>query len=278
MLTGLLLTLAFAVVQQSSPALPDAIVVTGEARLTEASARSTIEAVSLGEFQLARFRGPVCPMALGVVPGSARSMEERIRRIAGAAGAKVAPGPCVANFVLILADDNQATFAEIKAKHPDWLVGVTPAGLSRLQREKGPVLAWSSTTIRNENGETLSTVDRVNPQNLRVQSASILSPPTRQQIDGSIVIIRRDAAVGKTVGQLANYAAMRGLAQTRTPNPAPLVNTILSLFTTTSPPKALTSFDFGYLRALYASDGHETAARERSRMARLIASSAHAAQ
>ncbi|MEO6360786.1 MAG: hypothetical protein ABIO43_09470 [Sphingomicrobium sp.] len=278
MLTGLLMTLAAATVHQSSPTRPDTIVVTGEARLTEASARRAIEAVSLGEFQLARFHGSVCPMALGVAPESARSMEERIRRIASAAGVKVAPSPCVANFVVILASDVQSSFADIKAKHPDWLVGVTPAGLSRLERERGPVLAWSSTTIRNENGETLSTVDRLNPQNLRVQSASILSQPTRQQIDGSVVIINSEAALGKTVGQLANYAAMRGLAQTRIPNEVPAVNTILSLFHAASPPKALTSFDFGYLRALYASNGRETAARERSRMARLIASSTHASR
>lgn len=273
MLTSLVVMLAAASLQQPPSARPDAILVTGEARLTEASARRAIEAISLGEFQLARFHEPVCPMALGVAPQSARSMEQRIRRIAGTAGAKVAPSPCVANFVVILASDVQSSFAGIKSRHPDWLVGVTPAGLSRLLRERGPVLAWSSTTIRNENGETLSTVDRMNPQNLRVQSASILSQPTRQQIDGSIVIISTDAAIGKTVGQLANYAAMRGLAQTRTPGSTPPVSTILSLFDTANPPKALTSFDFGYLRALYASSGRETAARERSRMARLIASS-----
>ncbi|HEX8412536.1 MAG TPA: hypothetical protein VF637_01435, partial [Sphingomicrobium sp.] len=137
----------------------------------------------------------------------------------------------------MMASDNREAFAEMKAKNPDWVDGLSTSAISRLQHDKTPVLAWSATTVRNEDGVAMSNIDKVNPQSLRVQSASIMRPTTSRHIDGSVVIIDREAAVGKTLGQLANYAAMRGLAQTRVPSDIS-VNSILNLFTASNPPTA----------------------------------------
>jgi hypothetical protein len=104
---------------------------------------------------------------------------------------------------------------------------------------------------------------------LRVQSASILKQPTRQQLDGSVIIIERGALNGRTLGGIAHFAAMRGLAITRAPANAE-VSTVLATFTSASAPRTMTAFDRAYLEALYAGDGRDTGLQERTRMARAI--------
>lgn len=86
---------------------------------------------------------------------------------------------------------------------------------------------------------------------LQVRSASILDLPTRQDITGALVLIDTTSAMGKTLNQLADYAAMRALAKTNAAASAD-DDTILSLFADAgSPPRQLTSFDTAFLRALY---------------------------
>ena len=64
-----------------------------------------------------------------------------------------------------------------------------------------------------------------------------------------MVLIDRSAALGKTIGQVADYAAMRTLAQTRVPADG---DTILTLFDPTeAAPRELTPFDRGFLLSLY---------------------------
>jgi hypothetical protein len=273
MFDGLLVTLAasLAMAQQPSPAPAD-IVVTGNVRLTEEQAEQAVSAISNNQnMRIARFREPVCPMAIGLAADSKRVVEQEIRRVAVNAGAQVGPANCSANLILIVANDTQAMFSDIRAHHRPWIAGLGATAVSRLARESGPVLAWTSTTLRNEDGDAQGTLNPANPQSLRVQSSTILGSPTRQQIDGAVIIVDRTAAVGKTLSQLAHYAAMRGLAQTRPPAVSD-VDTILNLFAPGAGRAAqLTSFDQGYLKAVYASQLKDTALIERTRIARSLA-------
>ena len=106
---------------------------------------------------------------------------------------------------------------------------------------------------------------------MRVMGASVLTMPTRQHIDGSVIIIDLSAADGRSLTELGDYAAMRGLSMTRPPSRSN-VSTILSLFEKgANAPRELTRFDVGYLRALYASDGTTQAVLERGRIAANLA-------
>ena len=107
---------------------------------------------------------------------------------------------------------------------------------------------------------------------MRVRTASIINQPTRADIDGSVIVIDRSAALGITLAQLADYTAMRGLARTAAPKDSG-VRSILSLFDrgATRQPE-LTRSDIIYLQALYRSGGRADVVKERGRLARAVQS------
>ncbi len=62
---------------------------------------------------------------------------------------------------------------------------------------------------------------------------------------------------GMAVVQLADYATMRAFARTRPVGSDSSASTILSLFDKTAPaPRELTTFDLGYLSAIYKTQGN----------------------
>lgn len=264
--------IAAATIAPAQPrAAEPAIVVTGEAPLSPAATARAIDAITVSKnLRLARYHDAVCPLVIGVRADAARVIEDGIRAVAKQAGAPVAAGRCDGNLVVVITRDANAMFRDIRATRPQWLNGLSATEVNALARENGPVRAWWSTTLRNEDGVAQGSVDRGSPQSLQVRSASILAAPTREQIDGSVIIIEQSAAAGKTLVQLADYAAMRGLARARPPADAD-VPTVLNLFSDKArAPAAMTRFDIGYLKALYASKGRETAIVERARIERAL--------
>jgi hypothetical protein len=76
----------------------------------------------------------------------------------------------------------------------------------------------------------------------------------RQDIIGAVIVIDVAAVDGMTIAQVADYAAMRGLARTHPPGRPGTVGTILNLFDPAAvAPLEMTVFDLAYLRALYGS-------------------------
>lgn len=81
-----------------------------------------------------------------------------------------------------------------------------------------------------------------------------LSLHLRKDIKASVVMIDIAAANGMSPEQIADYAAMRGLARTRPPTQSGTVSTILSLFDKGGiAPLNMTRFDHAYLRSVYGS-------------------------
>ena len=253
-------------------AVPETIVVTGRKPLDGAQAQKAVNAISSSsDLQLDRYHDPVCPLVVGL-PNEARDVvESQIRDIARQVGANAAGARCTANLIVLIAGDGQTMFADIRRNRREWLNGLSHNEIETIAGQKGPVRAWSVTSVRNEDGVMVTpSKDGSAPASLRVQSASIIKQPTRQQLDGSVIIIDRGALNGRTLGEIADYAAMRGLAMTRAPSGSN-VGTVLSTFENASAPRAMTGFDLGYLKSLYAGDGRDTGVQERSRMARAIA-------
>ena len=78
---------------------------------------------------------------------------------------------------------------------------------------------------------------------------------TRTDINTALVVFDREAVLGMTLTQLADYATMRGLTHTRDASADEDMETILALFAQEGrSPDALTSFDVGYLRSVYLAD------------------------
>jgi len=229
--------------------------------------------------QLARFHQPVCPVVIGLPRPYSTIIEQRVLATAVAAGAPVAKrAKCSPNFIVVIAGNGSDLVKDIRLHRPGWIAGLTAAELDALVAP-APARAWSVTSLRNEDGQGLGRTSESAGSDalagkpvLRVLSASILKQPTRQDVEASFVVIDKVPTFGLTLRQIADYAAMRGLAHTRPPAPGGQIDTILSLLDgTPTPPRELTATDAAYLRALYDSDGRDAATTERNSITRRIA-------
>ena len=248
---------------------PDDIIVRG-ARITpreiEKAARAVTPPGDLYHTPLAQFQAPVCPGVVGVPDDVAAAMVARIRSVADHARIRVArPGPCKANLLVLFLANGQAALQNMRGKGP-WLFGpinqaqledlAADPALKDLAADPGPVHVWVSTETRSRYGDAMTgRGDPANPSLLKTSGAgSRMVMQARQDIVASVVMIDSAAARAMPAEQLADYAAMRGLAQTRPPGQPGAVGTILSLFDqgAIAPPE-MTRFDRAYLRALYGS-------------------------
>lgn len=249
------------------------IVVDGPAKISLADARQYVaEVTDARQGQVASFRRPVCPVVVGLPDDTNHKISARLRNTARSVGADVAPEQCDANLVLLIADDSSKSLSELRSTRESWFEGLRPAEINALAADKSPAKSWSVVSLRNEDGERFEDVKRsIEPQSMRVKSASVLRPATRLDIEGAVVMIERSAANGKTIAQLADYAAMRGLARTRHPGSG-ATPTILTLFEDGGARvSALTPSDRNYLQALYRLSGTESLSTARARLSQNIA-------
>jgi len=272
MLKRFLVTAFLAVLPATSPAqvaspAPDDIVVRARNETERKAIQTYVANISVrSESQLPRFHDPVCPVVIGFDQPYAAIVEKRIRAVAADAGVPVAKkAKCQANLMVIMAEDGAALVQDIRANRSDWLGELDPTEINALIAP-APARAWSVTSLRNEDGGRQSGLF------LTVKAASILKQPTRQDMEVSFVIIDKAPSMGMTLRQVADYAAMRGLARTKAPTPGGAIDTILTAFDPAAAPvRALTATDAAYLRALYSSRGMTDAVTERNAITRRIA-------
>lgn len=254
----------------------DDVVVTARKPLNREEATRFVSSITAGrsDGQVARFEAPVCPMVIGFTPEISRQIVARIRKVAKAVGAEVAPEDCTGNVALVATPDGGALVKGMRATNPELLAGLETTQIRRLIDGGGPVRAWSATATVNEDGQRLSAPSSSNPMgpsSLNVKTASILNPSSKRVIDTSTVVIDSPVMAGKTVIQLADYVAMRALAKTRPVEGEAKVGTILTLFDPeASPPQSVTEVDVAYLKALYAMPGNRRVGYQISTIAKAV--------
>jgi hypothetical protein len=268
LLAGLLL--ATGATAQQKPA--GDIVVTARKPIDAPVARRFVKNITAPtQDQIARFDAPVCPIVIGFEPETEKLLVARMRRVAAAVGAELAPEPCVGNVALVTTDDGAALVKGLRATHPNLLEGLEPYQIDRMIRSTGPVRAWSATAVVNEDGRRLSSPtsgDFMDPPTLIVKTASFVNPSSKQIIDSATVVIDAKEVIGRSAIQLADYAMMRALARTRPVTGDSDVGTILSLFDPDSASAlSVTEADVAYLKALYAMPGNRTATYQMGRIA-----------
>ena len=263
-----LFLLAAAALQPADSKPPAEIVVTGPQRPARKDAQDFVRDVTQRtSYQVPRYHDPVCPAIVGLEADAARVVRERILETAKGVGAEVDPNPrCAANLVLVVDESGRDFVKMLQHKRPDWLEGLGRVDVGNIINEPSPARAWSVTSIRNEDGLYPVTPDYGDTYTIGTKTASILKMPTRAQIEGSVIVIDRSAALGITLAQLADYAAMRGLARTIPPKNKG-VRSILNLFEPGSSRETeLTRSDIIYLQTLYKSKGTEDVIQQRGRL------------
>ena len=256
--------------QPDGGAAGSAIVVTGSRPMTEDETLEAVRRVARPvDGQLARFNERICPLVMGFDAPYEKIVANRIKATAARIGAAMGGEGCVPNLNVVIVDDGRQFVRELLRQYPGALGGVSRREYRELTEGEGAARSWSATMLTNSAGKSAGSTTTnggggtatsgyqgssvsFNAANvMRVYESSTINPSVQQSIVASWVVLETDATFGKSLTQIADYAAMRGLAMVR---PAELgTNTILELFEdgAESPPPALTEFDIAYLTSLY---------------------------
>lgn len=275
-MTRLRLIAALAAFLAGSPALAQAetspapveedqaIVVTGEVEpprrrevFEQALQISRVDPGRMYEEALARLTAPLCPRVTGLDDDLAREMVERILANAERVDVRRARGQCETNLLVAFVDHGQVLLDELARRHPTVFALLTDEERRELLSDSAPVRVWSIVEHKWSNGAPLQ-YRRGKPQLPSMKKPGGLLLPTRKDINFALVVFDREAVVGMTTVQLADYATMRGLSHTRPAESGARMATILALFDDADmvdpgnrEPAELTSFDVGYLRSVY---------------------------
>lgn len=221
---------------------------------------------------LARFETAVCPGVAGLPTQFAAAIVKRLRQDVGDLGVELAPEGCDPNLTVIVTDDGAALVDGLSRKGPTMFGFMTSSEITRLRRSPGPAWVWQATSPKRADGGPVARIDSVSlgsgpPQHVPKgafavpgASQSRLSSPVRQDTGLAFVVLSRAAIEGKSVTQIADYAALRGLAGTRSDAGDRLgPQSIGSLFASDhEAPEALTDFDRAYLTSLYSGSNGKT--------------------
>lgn len=195
------------------------------------------------------FETPVCPGIFGLKADYAAAMIDRIRATIARLHIPLAGAKCSPNLIVVFADDGRSVLSGLKRNRPRIFRLVAEAEQSEMLSDAGPAHVWNNIATRwTGNG----------PPPEKGVKASVwgqidrTSMPYAYDITGSLVVFDRDAVLGMTLTQLADYATMRGLSHTRPAGDGQPMATILSLFDNAGGgPDELMRFDVGYLKSLY---------------------------
>ncbi|GAA0268213.1 hypothetical protein GCM10009127_04970 [Alteraurantiacibacter aestuarii] len=205
---------------------------------------------------LARFEEPICPGIIGLQEDFATAMVARIRENAERIGLATANmESCDANLIIAFFDDGRSYFQRLADERGYLFLPLSVSERRELIEEAGPARAWITTETRTRDGMVVGRRENMDDlPTARVMAAhSRIYVPIRREITSSMVVIDRAAVSGLSVNQLADYATLRGIAQTY-PESDEGAASILTLFDSgADAPAGLTEFDSAYLERLYSS-------------------------
>lgn len=203
------------------------------------------------ETPLARFEDRLCPGVVGLEEDFAFAFNARIRANPHALGIRLSPDDCRANFLIVFAEDGEALLRNLIDESPQYFRYLDSGEIADILAP-GPVHVWTNVEPRTLTGMPIAKVRNLAAMPaMRVSGAhSRIYTAARNDIVSVLITFDRDAVRGFSLRQLADYATMRGLAQTRIPREA-VMDSILTLFDSETPPVGLTQFDQAYLRSLY---------------------------
>lgn len=206
---------------------------------------------------MARYEEPLCPGVAGLRTPVAVAVLTRIRANAQAAGIPVAKDTaCQANMLLVVLDDGQTYLERLADERPSLFVALSAAEKRDLLNQPGPARNWLQSQMLTLDGHYVGY--RENPVEIpqaRAWSAhSRIYVPVKNVVTSSMVLIDNAAIEGMTVGQIADYATLRGLVGNLPANQVADQATILTLFDEGAPgkPQELTAFDRSLLTSLYS--------------------------
>ncbi|MBE1527585.1 hypothetical protein GGC65_002041 [Sphingopyxis sp. OAS728] len=268
---------------------PDPIVVTGTP-VTEAEQRERaqefIRRTGVAELRpVARWIAPICPRAIGVGDEVAAIVEQRVRDVAIAAGARVAKKGCSTNVAIAFASDGGDLTREMLRKSPKRLAELSPSERERVTNGDDAVRWWYSTQLQSRDAVSASTaplpwivghsegggpvIQGAGPT-LSHRGSSIVGTQAVRALTAATVVIDVERAKGTPLDSVASFAAMVAMAE-MDGDPPPPGNSILALFDGEDDRRTLSDADRTLLRAIYSLPPDREAHQHRQRLVAAIA-------
>lgn len=202
---------------------------------------------------LARIEGRLCPGVSGIRTDAALQIVDRIREDAQRIGIELAdPDSCEPNMLVFFVDDTGQTLDTLMEKRPSLFGTFSAAERRKLKSDTGSARAWSQVVTRSRDGMKIDDPDNLVqvPRTSMWGAHSKIYVPVRREILTSVVLFDNQDILGKTINQLADYAAMRSFANDFTAYKQDR-GSILTLFDG-SGPSELTETDMVFLKTLYS--------------------------
>ena len=271
---GLTLAAGGAAQAQGTPAERgrDPIIVQGERLSRPAAEQRAVgfiraTGVASGETPTARWVDPICPGVTGLTDFANHLAEARIRRVAEAAGAPLAPEPCVRNIAISFTPDGAALARAIGQRESRRMAELSRRAREAVLNGAAPIRWMYTTEVRSGDGRQQAIAAPGEAHGglhtgegggtgipgsggLMLYDSSVVSTLSQRVIVSAIVIIDQDDVMGRTLDSLADYAALVALAEIRDVGATP-EGSILGLFNTPAAVRNLTTQDTAFLRALY---------------------------
>jgi hypothetical protein len=222
---------------------------------------------------LARWNEPICPFVDGLLEEQSKFVLARLSAIVASAGARLGPEHCRPNFYVVATPEPDQFLKRWYARDPkmfNHLHGRAP--LKSFLTTPRPVRVWYNRDFASGDGlpamdQPLQLAGGTGPGTGATATAENTYPViqlhkpggTRLEWDGvqnlSLVIAVIDTARIKnlSVGQLADYVGMVGLAEVHLDAQVGSTPSILQLFSAAgdSSPHALSSWDEAFLKSVY---------------------------
>jgi hypothetical protein len=216
--------------------------------------------------KIARWKAGICPITLGLSPKLALYVNQRILRVAMAAGAPLAAGEtCRPNIAVLATDEPQKLLDFVRAKRPALLGFHYRPQAERLATMKLAVQAFYSTATEDFHGMIsgdlpsgdlgyglMSSRGEVGDYAV---SGSRTGDGLKSEFTAAIIVVDTNKIAGKELGPIADYIAMLAISQGQSYDYCQSVPTISNLMAPNCDPDmkpaAITDVDMTYLRGLY---------------------------
>jgi len=272
-----LMAAASPAVPQPAPAGDQAIVITGQ-KDTKKAVQDFVRALTPVDSngQMSRFEHEVCPAVFGIPEPQARAIEGRIRLVAKSVGIVVGGEHCAPNVLLLVTSDKKAFLEELE-RHRSNEYGVSDHQFHEMERAPGHAAAWqvAGPMMTADGTDLMEDTTQGKVVNRTIDPSSRITVPVHPQFDASVVVVERQALVGLTTTQLADYTAVRALTGA---DPAKLANsgapTILHVLDVPiggEAPVTMTKWDFDLLSGFYDAHRDLSTGAQRSAIANGIA-------
>jgi len=222
--------------------------------------------------QIGKFHEPVCPAVMGLPDAQNHMVAERMKKVAAAAGIRTGDAKCAPNVFMIASVDKGSTIEALYKSYPAFFRDMRARDVRKLAAAKEPSVAWQVKGLLSADGTVLKKTPMDGYTiNEGTNSGSRVRAGTMPQFIASMVMVERSALTGLTITQVADFAAMRALADTdperAAGSGAPTILTILDKGDDQMVPITLTQWDLGYLKSLYATSNAYYASYQRGDIA-----------